>query len=795
MTLNSGTLVGGNEGGNKFHVLFVDSYDSFCFNIQRLIEQQFPGEVEVITIRNDTFSSLKQLHDVLPHFDALVIGPGPGNPKNGPQDVGILNDIFNDKDDQMARVPVLGICLGMQAMALGQGCDVEKLHTIKHGQVYEMNITQRGYDSRLFDNYPSSFKSTRYHSLHVLQSQNEKIIPLVTTHDENGELLMSIQVSKRPWYAVQYHPESCCSEYGAQLIQNFIKIAKNWNHNVTDRYLQRVQSQKEDLEMLKSLEKAIDRTPLFPKQDIKAPEQLTVDKPTILKSYTIPSIVNDPKFTLKLVDQIKQDKFIFASSSLSTNRGEWSIIALPDTLSEVFTHYDSLKRTTIHNWQDPNLNYSKLYDAVHGQGRKVSDSTLQILKEDKDTFWNTISNHMLSKMVSDEELVKLPFIGGLVGILGYEMGSYMNSVPADEIAKNKLIPDAKLVYIHNCILINHVDGIVYLISSTNDTSFPQEILVTLNNSDSWINEALDWESELPTESNTSFDIVMPSHEEYNKAFEMCQEYMHKGDSYEICLTTQTTVTPRGYTKPILPWTIFQTLVQRNPAPFTSYLEFNDLSDRYDSELCLISSSPERFLKWDNDICELRPIKGTVKKITEMTLEKATQILKTPKEFGENLMILDLIRNDLYELLQNVSVEEFMSVEEYKTVYQLVSVVRATGMDDSPYQGMDILKHSLPPGSMTGAPKKITVELLQEKIEPVVNSITCGGRRGVYSGVTGYWSLNGRGDWSVNIRCMYSYDSGSNWHLGAGGAITVLSTLEGEREEMFTKLESALQVFQ
>lgn len=95
----------------------------------------------------------------------------------------------------------------------------------------------------------------------------------------------------------------------------------------------------------------------------------------------------------------------------------------------------------------------------------------------------------------------------------------------------------------------------------------------------------------------------------------------------------------------------------------------------------------------------------------MNLEEATKILKTPKEFVENLMILDLIRNDLYELLLDVKVEEFMSVEEYKTVYQLVSVVKAFGIFKSNNSGMDILKYCLPPGSMTNAPKKITVELL------------------------------------------------------------------------------------
>lgn len=783
----------------SFHVLFIDSYDSFCFNVQRLIEHQAAAlkcNIEVTTIRNDTFKSIQDLKNVIPSFDALVIGPGPGNPKNEYEDVGILNDIF--KEAGFNDVPILGICLGMQTMCLAQNCDIEQLHTIKHGQVYEMVITDEGFQSKLFTNYPLKFNSTRYHSLHVIKNKqqgdnnNHTVIPLVTSRDENGDLLMGVQIKDKPWFAVQYHPESCCSEYGDLLIQNFIKIAKHWNQDITKRSLNKDQSRTLNMETLNSLQCTVDRIPLIKKRDNNDNNNnnaLRNNIPKFFQRYDLPRIVNDVKFTLKLVDQITQDKFIFASSSLSANRGEWSIIGLPDPTSEVFTHYNTLSRTTIHKWQDPHLNYDKL---ANGLKNNVSDTSLKVINEGKDEFWKTISGYMSHYLATcDGILDKLPFIGGFVGILGYEMGSYISTT--DSPMTNGLRPDAKLVYINNCILINHADGEVYLISK-DEKMFPQEIINLFTSEQHWINKELEWKKELP--ESIKYDIVMPELDSYSKAFDLCQEYMHKGDSYEICLTTQTTVTPRmtSLEETLTPWRIFQTLVQKNPAPFTSYLQFNDLCERYNSELCLISSSPERFLKWDIDTCELRPIKGTVKKSKMMNLEEATKVLKTPKEFGENLMILDLIRNDLYELLPDVKVEEFMSVEEYMTVYQLVSVVKASGMSKSSYNGMDILKHSLPPGSMTGAPKKITVELLQENIEPVVNEMICGGNRGVYSGVTGYWSLNGRGDWSVNIRCLYSYNSGKQWNLGAGGAITVLSTLEGEREEMFTKLEAALQIF-
>ena len=200
----------------------------------------------------------------------------------------------------------------------------------------------------------------------------------------------------------------------------------------------------------------------------------------------------------------------------------------------------------------------------------------------------------------------------------------------------------------------------------------------------------------------------------------------------------------------------------------------------------------------NKIVELRPIKGTVKNTDDVTMELATKILKTPKEMGENLMIVDLIRHDLYQFTDNVKVSQLMTVEEYTTVFQLVSVIQGK-LYKQGYHGIDLLHRSLPPGSMTGAPKKRSVELLQD-IEAMQENFV-GGRRGIYSGVVGYWSITDDSDWSVIIRSVFHYnddkennDQTKLYRIGAGGAITVLSDQEGEWDEMVLKLTSALQAF-
>ncbi|GME85023.1 unnamed protein product [Ambrosiozyma monospora] len=321
-------------------------------------------------------------------------------------------------------------------------------------------------------------------------------------------------------------------------------------------------------------------------------------------------------------------------------------------------------------------------------------------------------------------------------------------------------------------------------------------------------------------SKNQVEVVLPDKEQYFRSFHNCQKFLRSGDSYELCLTCPTliklhsTSSEPSSTQQLSPWELYKNLVTKNPSPYSMYLNFPDVK--------LLSTSPERFISWEhNKFAEMRPIKGTVKKSPEINLQKAIELLRVPKEIGENLMIVDLIRHDLFQFLDNVKVEKLMSVEEYHTVYQLVSVIRAyfdqpatptqnltqfqaapsSSSDSIPklnFQGLDLLHSTLPPGSMTGAPKKRSVELL--------HTLEQNKRRGIYSGCCGYLGLNDFGDFSVIIRSLFSYtdDIESSvdgekekvdcWRCGAGGAITVLSTDVGEWEEMLIKLDSVLQIF-
>ena len=325
---------------------------------------------------------------------------------------------------------------------------------------------------------------------------------------------------------------------------------------------------------------------------------------------------------------------------------------------------------------------------------------------------------------------------------------------------------------------------------------------------------------------------MPAESSYKNKIRACQKHIRAGDSYELCLTDQASVRVKSNLSPTA-WPLYVRLRQLNPAPFGAYVSLGPLT--------LLSTSPERFLTWSRpsyhdelcstSICQFRPIKGTVSKyqktadgkVCTLDLAEATSLLLTTKERAENLMIVDLIRHDLHGVAGsgNVTVEKLMAVEEYASVFQLVSVIEGTlkissvrpstmAPSDDPMKignkvlnesksGIDVLAASLPPGSMTGAPKRRSCELL--------HSIEDCRPRSIYSGIVGYMCVGGRGDFSVVIRSMYKWDEESQeddgreeekrhdvWQIGAGGAITALSDEQGEWEEMKVKLMSTMRVF-
>ena len=257
-----------------------------------------------------------------------------------------------------------------------------------------------------------------------------------------------------------------------------------------------------------------------------------------------------------------------------------------------------------------------------------------------------------------------------------------------------------------------------------------------------------------------------SDSEYLGLIEKAKEAIARGDAYQLCLTNQLTIETE-----VDPFAVYLRLRESNPAPYLSYLKLGSTS--------VVSSSPEQFLRISNSgVVSSKPIKGTRPRSADAELDKqlAEELRSNEKERAENLMIVDLMRNDLGQVSEpsDVVVAKLFEVESYATVHQLVSTITAVlkpGLDV-----FDAVKAAFPAGSMTGAPKQSAMSILSE-LE--------GAPRGIYSGCFGYVSLTGAADLAMTIRTIV-FDEGLAT-IGIGGGITIDSDPEAELLE--TKLKA------
>ena len=266
--------------------------------------------------------------------------------------------------------------------------------------------------------------------------------------------------------------------------------------------------------------------------------------------------------------------------------------------------------------------------------------------------------------------------------------------------------------------------------------------------------------------------------EYAAAFARVQEHLHAGNTYEVNLTHRLAVadsTP--------PQEAYLRLRALNPAPYAGFLQH----DVPGARAWLLSSSPERYATVGADRwVETKPIKGTTPRHPDPELDEheRARLAADPRFRAENLMIVDLLRNDLAMVCEpgTVQVPALMQVESYATVHQLVSTVRGRLRDD--VGTVAALRALFPAGSMTGAPKLRTMQVIAE-----VESTA----RGAYAGAFGWISGDGRADLGVVIRSLTTAGDG-HWQLGTGGGITVLSEVDDEHAEAALKAARLLEVF-
>ena len=365
----------------------------------------------------------------------------------------------------------------------------------------------------------------------------------------------------------------------------------------------------------------------------------------------------------------------------------------------------------------------------------------------------------------------LPFAGGAVGYFGYELAEQLD-VHRLHGRDDLELPDALWLLVDRVVAFEHETGRSFAYALGFGTSERDAARQAEANAD-WIEQAL-----ATAEPPTPFvgpQAAPPrardlEASDYARAVETILDEIRAGNVYQACLTARA---DRAFSGD--PWKLYRQLRELNPAPFASYFEL--------PEVAIVGSSPERFLRVTRDgRVESRPIKGTAPRSTDPNEDAALRqgLVDSEKDRAENVMIVDLVRNDLGRVCEtgSVAVPELLAIERYATVFQLVStVVGRLGPDKD---ALDAVRASFPPGSMTGAPKISAMRIL-DRLEPV--------RRTIYSGALGYLDAWGGLDLSVVIRTILVQEGRAFVH--AGGGVVADSKPEGEYAEALEKLRPLL----
>ena len=685
-------------------------------------------------------------------YDAVVVSPGPGTPERA-TDLGHSRAAV-----EQGEVPVLGVCLGHQAIGYAYGARVRRALRPVHGEVAEVEHEGSG----LFAGLPNPLRMVRYHSLVVTDPPPHLVVDAVSPVSSvapgpsAGEpLVMAMHHRDRPLWGVQTHPESIGSAHGRHLLANFLRMAREWNGS------RRVRS------------------------DVQARRVVT-------RRVDLPGGTRDPEAVFDVLFRGDEHAW-WLDSALSEPEGEGG-----GRFSFMGSAAGPLARVA--------------------RTRATSDGTRVVLRdglgerEHEGTVLDLLERDLAFSQVTVEvqngDRPPFDFHLGWVGYLGYEAGT--RALPDDARETRALAglrdedPEAVLVFADRAVVLDHREGVAWalaLLPSEDggpagadgdadaddvDLRGDRDVRDVAARQRKWLRDTGAYlagpgskrcraEPEpVPPPPHLDGIAVRHTHAAYLALVGRCLDHIAAGESYELCLTNRITVQARTD-----PWHLYRRLRATSPRPFAAYLAFGPTR--------LLSASPERFLRVVGGEVEAKPIKGTRPRgaTPEEDAALAAELTSDPKELAENLMIVDLLRNDLGRVARvgSVHVPVLFDVETYAGVHQLVSTVRGRLADGM--SAIDAVRAAFPGGSMTGAPKKRSVRILRD-LES--------GPRGVYAGAIGYFSLSGAADWSIVIRSIV-------WHpdhltYGVGGAVTARSDPEAEWQETLVKartLGSALGV--
>jgi para-aminobenzoate synthetase len=536
--------------------------------------------------------------------------------------------------------------------------------------------------------------------------------------------VMGIEHRRRPLWGVQFHPESVATEHGSRLIENFYRLA------------------------------AQHRRPKRRRASVSHASTVTPHPPAACAGDTSKLLVHtlqaepDCETLFERLFAGHSHAFWLDSADAPTRLGQHSHMGTSAGTGRCVLEYDVDEGVVL----------------IHGAG----STELR-----RASIFNVLDEQIAQRAVTAAPDAPPGPLGAFVGYLGYECKADCGA----SNAHSSDLPDAALMFANRLVTIDHLDGSVHLIALADEAD--------LANAEQWLEQARravlaacspdagersdEQQDPCPAVGIVEFSCGR-GREQYLADIARCQTEMAAGESYEVCLTDQisTTASPE-------PFSLYRRLRSSNPAPFAAYLKLG--------EVFVLSSSPERFLSVGRDRrVEARPIKGTIARSPDPARDQQlrAELAGDEKTYAEHLMIVDLLRNDLGRVCEvdSVRVPELMAIEPYPTVHQMVSTV--TGQLEPQRSPVECVRACFPGGSMTGAPKLRTMEIIDD-IENVA--------RGVYSGALGYFGLDGSVDLSIVIRTIVMRPGGTT--IGAGGAIVIQSDPEDEFEEILLKARAPM----
>jgi para-aminobenzoate synthetase len=565
---------------------------------------------------------------------------------------------------------------------------------------------------------PSPFSVVRYHSL-VATRLGSEVEPIGWTHDG---VLMAVRHRHRPAWGVQFHPESICTEHGPRILENFRDLTEQWRRGTRVR---------------------------------RAPHREVRPSPP---AGAEPNHVGHHPMKV-LVRKLRTDtsaEVVFASLYGTSRQAFWLDSSKSDAELGRFSFMG-----------DAAGPLARTVTADAWEGRVTVSSADRTVATDR-PFLEWLDEDLRAHQTEIPEL-PFEFALGWIGYLGYELKAECGGDRSHRAEHH----DAAMIFADRAIAFDHLEGSVYLLALAESGREGPAV--------AWLGQTAGRVACLPTRSPESVAPPPPlsggialrhGREQYLRLISSCQEAITAGETYEVCLTNMVTGTGS-----VEAWDCYRFLRRENPAPFGALLRFDDLS--------VLSSSPERFLRVSRTgAVESRPIKGTRPRSPSPMEDERLRLdlASNEKDRAENLMIVDLVRNDLGRCAEvgSVRVPKIFDVETYATVHQLVSTVRARLDKDS--SAVACVRSAFPGGSMTGAPKIRTMQII-DRLE--------NGPRGIYSGALGYLSLSGAADLGMVIRTLVI--GPGRLTFGVGGAIVALSDPTTEFEETAVKATAIMRL--